>query len=399
MKFFLCIVLFYSQVFADDSLIEKRYDPIKNLQQKDGSIGTEHPEVLTSIALFAMLSNAETPTSKRHGECVQKMIAYLIDSSKRLRKEEVSIKHLYVLWALSETFRMVGEEGVEEAVEPLYRYIIDKCFKDERPSFGALISSDCMFMMVRSLRSYVSTKLPVLPTKDMMGSYALHCLSKLGYKRDVSLALHFITKLWDIDNIFEYKGIAISEEELTEVKDGLNNSSSKIRKEYFSYCRQLNAGKLKYLTDELEKSPVTEHQQVAKDLRSKARGEFVFRTTISDYSKCDANLLNLYFSYAYTQCRHHMKTIHNEVQLSFYPDKGFGFDKLDIKLPKILDSMSDEEHKVSLYCFALEMTFFHRNVKPDNSKKWDKLQLLPSEMNVVEEPPPLMEEEGLDLIE
>ncbi|MCM8532419.1 MAG: hypothetical protein NE330_14745 [Lentisphaeraceae bacterium] len=120
---------------------------LKKVQNPDGSWGKHQKSAMTSLAVLTFLAHGETPVSKDFGKTVQLGIEWLCklvegSNGKIIHQNSYSsssrsvYSHGLVAYALSEATAMVGASQIESAMNEAIQLIVDK----QHPNGGYLYS-------------------------------------------------------------------------------------------------------------------------------------------------------------------------------------------------------------------------------------------------------------------
>ena len=269
MKYIIILLFFSINLFS--------FNSIKDLQNEDGSFGSTEKEILTSVVLLAFLAHGETPTSKEYGNLVKNSLVYLDSKVKELcQDDEISFKHAYALWSLSEAYAMTGIAVLEESVENLSKHIFKYCNEEKWVSVEK--SDYTHFNHVLSFAFYTARTCGIKATDGfnlttMMQSVIQNAQALSNMDRHDIAVLKLIQLRWQIDTKDLYFAPCLKEEysdaELFLIADLMSrlDGDSKLRKKAFIEAGNLSSGLKALLIKKLSTSGVVELSEAAKDLQ------------------------------------------------------------------------------------------------------------------------------------
>ncbi|MCH2208820.1 MAG: hypothetical protein MK132_23570 [Lentisphaerales bacterium] len=97
---------------------------LKKVQNPNGSWGKSNPQALTGLALLTFLAHGETPTSKEFGTTVRKAMEW-ISNDPMNKAHGNGYGHAIKAYAIAEAYAMTGVSLLEDAMNKSIRIVID----------------------------------------------------------------------------------------------------------------------------------------------------------------------------------------------------------------------------------------------------------------------------------
>ncbi|MDB6151645.1 MAG: hypothetical protein JWL90_98 [Chthoniobacteraceae bacterium] len=103
---------------------------LKQNQNPDGSFGQQYPMAMTGLALLSFMGHCERPTSQEFGDCVRKMIDFLVQGAgtdgklSRIGGNEWVYEHGIATYALGETYSLTHDKKVEPVFKKAVEIIV-----------------------------------------------------------------------------------------------------------------------------------------------------------------------------------------------------------------------------------------------------------------------------------
>ena len=276
----LCAVNTYSMDLINDEeeyhVLSKQL--IKQTLNADGSFGKGNKDILTSLALLTFMANGETTTSRKYNRIVKNALSYLNLRSKEIvKKDDLHLSDVYVLWAVSESYAMTGVSLLEECSKELCKFVLDKYEiikwtrenKKEYSHFAYILSNALAAVRNGGVELDKSIDFNVVMTKFLSNSRFIY-----PYTFRDRVYLRFIQEYWNIDDSeFDISTDVkdnYSKSEMAQVASLLKslNGNSKERKAAFKESLKLPVELFPYLINELRESGIVELHEVSKDITS-----------------------------------------------------------------------------------------------------------------------------------